>query len=282
MAAATQGWPLLRCLGVMLGALLPAAQLRAKQEPLWEFGLGIGALGFEDYRGSAVAHAYPVPVPYVLYNGKFLQADRDGVRGKLFNQKWIEVNLSFDATVPVRNDRERSGMPDLKSTVQLGPAVNLHLFRSADAKVKLDLRMPVQAAISVQTSPHLVGWTFTPKLNLDLADPFGFTGWNLGILSGPLFADRRYHEYFYTVDPQYATPTRPEYHATAGYAGTQVVTALSKRFPRFWVGGYLRYDTLSGAVFEDSPLVQRKGYWAAGVGFAWMIHQSSRWVEVPD
>jgi MipA family protein len=281
MTAATQGWPRLRCLGVMLGALLPAA-LPAKQEPLWEFGLGIGALGFEDYRGSAVTHAYPVPVPYVLYNGKFLQADRAGVRGKLFNQKWIEINLSFDATVPVRNDRERSGMPDLKSTVEMGPAVNLHLFRSADAKVKLDLRMPLQAAISVQASPHLVGWTFTPKLNLDLADPFGFTGWNLGILSGPLFADRRYHEYFYTVDPQYATPTRPEYHATAGYSGTQVVTALSKRFPKFWVGGYLRYDTLSGAVFEDSPLVQRKSYWAAGVGFAWMIHQSSRLVEVPD
>jgi outer membrane scaffolding protein for murein synthesis (MipA/OmpV family) len=101
-------------------------------------------------------------------------------------------------------------------------------------------------------------------------------------LSGPLFADRRYHQYFYTVDPQYATATRPQYHASAGYAGTQVVTALSKRFPKFWVGGYLRYDTLSGAVFEDSPLVQRRSYWAAGLGFAWMIHRSSQRVEVPD
>lgn len=262
-------------------ALLPV-WAGAKDEPLWEFGLGPGALAFEDYRGSATTHGYPVLVPYVLYNGKFLQADRDGVRGKLLNQEWVEINLSFGATVPVRNDRERSGMPDLKPTVEIGPSVNLHLFRSEDAKVKVDLRMPVEAALSVQASPRLVGLTFTPKLNLDLADPFGYAGWNLGMLSGPLFANRRYNDYFYTVQPQYATLSRPAFHASAGYAGTQFVTALTKRFPKFWVGAYLRYDVLSGASFEDSPLVQRRSYWAGGVGFAWILHRSTVTVSVPD
>ena len=281
MTAAIPRWPALPRLAALLAVLLPAWAC-AKDEPLWEFGLGPGALAFEDYRGSATTHGYPVLVPYILYNGKFLQADRDGVRGKLLNQKWIEINLSFDATVPVRNDRERNGMPDLKPTVQMGPSVNLHLFRSDDARVKLDLRMPVEAALSVQASPRLVGWTFTPKINLDLADPFGYPGWHLGTLVGPLFADHRYHNYFYSVDAQYATPLRPEYHATAGYAGTQFVTALTKRFPKFWVGAYMRYDVLSGAAFEDSPLVQRRSYWAGGIGFAWILHRSSVTVNVPD
>jgi hypothetical protein len=58
--------------------------------------------------------------------------------------------------------------------------------------------------------------------------------------------------------------------------------SLSKRFPRYWVGAFVRYDTLSGASFADSPLVRSNSYWAAGIGIAWMIGKSSRMVDVPD
>jgi MipA family protein len=254
----------------------------SKEEPLLEYGLGVGAVAFEDYRGSDTSHVYPLPVPYLVYNGKFLKADRDGVRGTLFNQDRVELNLSVNATTPVRSDRERSGMPDLRPTVELGPSFELHVLRSDDARIKLDFRMPLRAAFTVEASPKMIGWTFTPRFNLDIADPFGFAGWKLGLLAGPLFADRRYDDYFYTVAPQYATALRPAYQAVGGYAGTQTTAALSKRFPHFWVGAYVRYDTLSGAAFIDSPLVQSRRYWAGGVGISWMIHRSSTMVEVPD
>jgi outer membrane protein len=253
-----------------------------KEEPLLEYGLGVGAVAFEDYRGSDSSHVYPLPIPTLWYYGKFLKADRDGVRGTLFNQDRVELNLSGNATTPVRNDRERNGMPNLRSTLELGPSFDLHLLRSDDARIKFDLRMPLRAAFTVEASPRMIGWTFTPRFNLDIADPLGFAGWNLGLLTGPLFADRRYHDYFYTVAPQYATATRPAYQAVGGYAGTQAIAALSRHFPRFWVGAYVRYDTLSGAAFVDSPLVQRQSYWAAGFGISWMIHRSSTMVEVPD
>jgi outer membrane scaffolding protein for murein synthesis (MipA/OmpV family) len=42
------------------------------QKPLWEAGLGIGAVTFPDYRGSDESQVYPVPVPYFVYRGKFL------------------------------------------------------------------------------------------------------------------------------------------------------------------------------------------------------------------
>jgi len=57
---------------------------------------------------------------------------------------------------------------------------------------------------------------------------------------------------------------------------------LSKRFPSYWVGGFLRYDSLSGAVFGDSPLVKRSNYLAGGIAIAWIIGESSRRVEVTD
>jgi MipA family protein len=263
-------------------AIWGTSPVPAKEEPLLEYGLGVGAVAFEDYRGSDTTHVYPLPVPYVVYNGTFLKADRDGVRGTLFNQDRVELNLSVNATTPVKSDRERNGMPDLKSTVELGPSLDLHLLRSSDARFKLDLRMPLRAALTVEASPRYIGWTFTPRFNLDVADPLGLAGWHLGLLTGPLFADRRYHDYFYTVASQYATLSRPAYQATGGYAGTQAIASASKRFPHFWVGAYMRYDTLSGASFIDSPLVQRKSYWSAGFGISWMIHRSSTMVEVPD
>ena len=271
-----------RATAAALLAVCCAVPAHAKEVPLWEFGLGAGAIAFQDYRGSNTTHAYPLPVPYVVYNGKFLKADREGVRGTLFNQDWLEINLSFNLTTPVRNDRERSGMPDLRSTVELGPSFDFHLFRSDNRRVKFDLRMPLRYAATVESSPRIIGWTFSPRFNVDLRDPFGLVGWDLGLLAGPLFADHRYHDYFYSVAPQFATASRPQFQAEGGYAGTQTLAALSKRYPKFWVGAYMRYDTLAGAAFVDSPLVQRKSYWTGGFGFAWMIRKSSQIVEIPD
>src|SRR5260221_8763967 len=208
-----------------------AGAAAAKEEPLLEFGLGLGALAFEDYRGSATTHVYPLPVPYLLYNGRFLKADREGVRGTLFNQDWVELNLSGNATTPVRNDRARHGMPDLKSTLEIGPSLDFHLMHSADSRIKLDLRLPLRSAVTVGASPKFIGWTFTPRLALDVAAPAGFASWNTGLLVGPLLADRRYHAYFYSVAPPYATAARPVYQATGGYARKQALPAVSEASP---------------------------------------------------
>ena len=251
-------------------------------KPLWEFGIGPGALVLRDYRGADSSHAYPLPVPYFVYRGKFLQADRDGLRGKIFDQKLLELHISVSATPPVRKAAARSGMPDLKSTLEIGPALDARLWRSPQERLKLDLLLSFREAVTLESSPRSIGWIFDPHFSLDIADPFGATDWKLGLLTGPLFAARRYHDYFYSVAAQYATAERPAYTAAGGYAGTQMIVALSKRFPRFWTGAYVRYDTLSGAAFAGSPLVKRDNYWSAGIGAAWIVKQSARLVEAAD
>jgi len=252
---------------------------RAEQQPLWELGLGIGAVVFNDYRGADTTHVYPLPVPYFVYRGKILKSDRDGLRGKLLHQDRIELNLSVNATTPVRNNSARAGMPDLRSTIEIGPSLNAHLWRSADARAKLDLQLPARTAFTVEAHSHGIGGFSAPHLNLDLAQYAAPTGWKLGLLAGPLFAQRRYDDYFYSVAPQYATPTRPAYAAPGGYAGTQALVSLTRRFPDYWIGGYLRHDSLQGAAFADSPLVKRDSYWSGGLAFVWMIGKSQRQVE---
>jgi MipA family protein len=142
--------------------------------------------------------------------------------------------------------------------------------------------MPIRSAFAVESPPEGIGWTFSPQFAWDFHDPFGQEGWRVGFLAGPVFANRRYNSYFYSVAPQYATPTRPEYQASGGYSGTELLTSLSKRFPKFWVGAFVRYDTLADAAFADSPLVQRDHYFSAGIGIAWLLASSSRRVQVPN
>ena len=271
-----------KVLAAALSGVLACAAVRADQKPLWEFGLGPAALVLRDYRGADTSHAYPLPVPYFVYRGKFLEADRDGLKGKLFDQRFAELHISASATPPVRASATRSGMPDLRPTVEVGPALDVRLWRSAEERVKLDFLLSARSAITIEHSPRGIGWLIDPHFSVDIDAPAGATGWKLGLLAGPLFATRRYHDYFYSVATPFATQERPAYEAPGGYSGLQTLVSLSKRFPRYWTGAYVRYDTLSGAVFADSPLVKARSYWSAGVAIAWMISRSSRLVEASD
>lgn len=265
-----------------LTALSGSGRAAGAEKPLWEFGMGVGGILFQDYRGSDSSHFYPLPVPYFVYRGRFLRADREGIRGRLLHQDRIVLNLSFNATTPVHNNAARRGMPDLKSTVEVGPSLDTHLWRSADRQITLDLRIPLRAVFTLEARPREIGELLAPNLNLDAAGLKTLRGWDLGLLAGPILIDRHYAGYFYSVAPRYAIAGRPAYAAPGGYAGTELLASLSKRYPLLWVGAFVRYDTLAGARFQASPLVKRRGYWATGFGIAWMIRESHRLVETDE
>ena len=267
-------------IGLMIGCTAQADLL-----PLWEAGAGVGVINFPDYRGSDERRTYVLPVPYLVYRGEYLKVDRESLRGRLFHSDNVILDISLNGSVPVKsgNNKAREGMPDLDPSVEIGPALNITLGRSHDGKFKLDFRLPVRAVIASDFS-HVrhVGWLSQPNLSVDVVDPFGFSGWKLGLVAGPLFADRRYHNYFYGVAEEFATPERPAYAAHGGYAGSQFITALSKRHPNFWVGGFLKWDTLHGAAFENSPLVKRKEFFTGGFAVSWIFNESKTLVDVKD
>jgi outer membrane protein len=269
---------------IVAALMVGAGQSRAetRQEPLWEFGLGIGATAFQDYPGSDTTRLYPIPVPYFVYNGEFLRADKSGVRGLLINQDWLELNISGDINAVVPHDTARYGMPELRPTIELGPAVYFHIIKRDSGRLKLDLQVPVRAAFTIASSPQSIGWISDPRLVLKIKDTFGMHGWNTEFGSGPMFIDKKYSDYYYSVAPQYATANRPAYTAPGGYSGTQFGITVTKRFSRTWFAAYIHYDTLRGAVFQDSPLVERAYDWSAGFGFAWILGRSTRVVEVSN
>jgi outer membrane scaffolding protein for murein synthesis (MipA/OmpV family) len=268
---------------VALALLLLAGQARAELKPEWELGAGPAFVDFPLYRGAAERRSYLLPVPYVQYRGKFLQVDRDRVRGLLFRRERVELDLSVNGAVPVnsKDSEVRRDMPDLDPTVELGPSLIYHLYYDERRHTNLDLRLPVRAVFAVNTREiSRQGWLAQPTLNLDLRR--AIPGWNLGLQGSLLYGDRDYHSYFYDVAPQYATAVRPAYRAPGGYAGRQLLAALSRRYGQMWMGGFLKWDDLNGAVFADSPLVQRRQSFAAGFMVAWVFATSDRLVEVSD
>jgi outer membrane scaffolding protein for murein synthesis (MipA/OmpV family) len=271
--------------GLLLAALmLPAAALAAgESKPLWEAGVGVAALSFPYYRGSEQRQNFLMPVPYFTYHGDFLKADRHGLRGNLFDSERIDLTLSFSASPPTKSHdvAARNGMPDLKPTAEFGPQVDVTLWRSENHARFLKLRLPLRAAFTLENTPRHAGWIFSPNLNLDITDLPGLAGWNFGLVSGPFFADRKQHAFFYDIAPQQATVARPVYASGGGYSGTQFLAALSRRYEKVWIGAFARYDSLHGVVFDDSPLVKQKHFASAGLAVSWILGESTRrvWID---
>ncbi len=261
---------------------LGAGVVQAEQLPLWEVGAGFAVIDFPVYRGSDERRAYLLPAPYLNYHGQYLQVSRERARALFLRRDRVELDVSVNGSVPAKGAKARSGMPNLDATLELGPSLNVHLYYDEDRRTNVDLRLPVRSAIASDFSRvYDVGWLFQPQLDLDLHDVM-HEGWNMGFVVGPVFADRRYHQYFYNVAPQYATPTRPAYTAPGGYGGMQFIWALSKRYPGYWTGGFMKWDNLNGAVFANSPLVTSKSYFTIGWAVTWILDKSATTVEVSD
>jgi outer membrane protein len=75
---------------------------------------------------------------------------------------------------------------------------------------------------------------------------------------------------------------RPAYTASGGYSGSHITFSLSKRFPRYAVADFMRYDSLAGAVFDDTQLAKKRDGVSAGIAVAWGFKQSSRLAHVEE
>jgi outer membrane scaffolding protein for murein synthesis (MipA/OmpV family) len=266
-------------------SLICAPGARGEDQPLWEAGLGFTVLDFADYRGSDERTRYLLPVPYALYRGSILRVDRDRVRGMFFEADRVSIQLSVSGSVPVNSsdNAARKGMPDLDPTLEIGPSLELRLYESAASRVTVDLRLPARTVIATDIRhTHNVGWVFQPQINFDFRNVFQDAEWKTGLALGPVYGDKRYHNYFYGVTPEFATTQRPAYVAESGYAGGQVIATVSRRYQRMWVGGFVRWDSVAGAAFEPSPLVRQNNTVTTGLAVVWRLQQSQRLVPVRD
>lgn len=260
-------------------SLMTQSSWAAERKPLWEAGAGVGLLSLPDYRGSDQRRSYALPFPYFIYRGERLSVDRQGMRARLFDSDRFHLEASFTGNFALRSagNLARAGMPTLYPLLEAGPEL---VYTISPARglgdSHLDLRLATRTAFSFgggQVTQR--GWTASPYLRLSNLDLAG-SGVDFTATIGLLYGNAKYHDYLYSVGAEYSNGARPAFQASGGYGGVFSQVAAGRRFGNFWVGGYLRLDTLNGASFEASPLVRSQRYAAAGLAFSWIFAASSQ------
>jgi outer membrane protein len=266
---------------MLLVLFLPKSAI-CEEKPLWELGIGLGLLQMPDYRGSDENRFYLLPYPYVVYRGDILKIDEKRISGQIFKTDRVLLDFSGYGAVPVKssNNSARTGMPDLDPTFEIGPALKILLMKDKQDKYKVSLALPVRAFFSTDfSSVHQEGWVFSPRIDFEKKDIIPQTGLDLGISAGPMFVDSSYNDYYYTVQPAYATATRPAYSSGGGYSGSTLTFGLRKAYKQFVFNAFISADFLQGAVFQDSPLVKTKTSIMSGFGVSWIFLTSDKTVS---
>jgi len=265
---------------IISGLLLPQNAV-CEEKPLWELGAGLALLRLPDYRGSDENRFYVLPFPYLIYRGDIFRVDRERISGRIFKTDRLLLDVSIYGSVPVDSSKNsaRSGMPDLDPTFEIGPSLEIRLLENKQDRYKFSANLPVRAVFAVSSSSlYREGFVFSPRLNFQKDDIIPETGLNLGISAGPMFATSDYHSYYYSVDPEFATPSRPAYSASSGYSGSRVTIGLDKSYKQLIFNAFVSLDFLQGAVFEDSPLVKTKYSVMWGFAVSWIFLKSKKMV----
>jgi outer membrane protein len=255
--------------------LLASSSLAADEVPekIWELGVGLGSVFGPDYRGADEYRSFSSVIPYVVYHGKFISSDSDGVKAQFFSSDNIDFSLSASAYISPHSDKNkrRENMPSLGSTIELGPSLDIRLTGS-DLQSGWQLQLPWRAVFAVGGSSNkIIGSVIQPQLVYQQH----FSSWDLRYKTSVMFGSNVYHNYYYTVDAQFATAERPEFHASSGYSGFINDIALSRELDiadvktRF--AFFIRYDNLAKVKFKESPLFASENVWRGGVAFIWVI-----------
>ncbi len=272
------------CLLGMTGNSWGEEVLSKNALPLWELGLFNGAVRLPHYRGADEYKLYVLPLPYLVYRGKFIQSDKDGVKGIFFKTPQFESSISLSGNPPVDNDNKaREGMPELNALFEVGPALKW-FFRGRDALDTLCLQMAARGAFSINFDSGAdiayQGLHGSVHLVYNNRSLFERNGLSLGFNVGTDFADHELNSYFYDVSEDHVLPGRHFYESDGGYAGFSASANLLKTITKsLSLGMYCRWDNMSGTVSEDSPLVKEKNNFVVGCALIWKIAESGRLVN---
>lgn len=254
--------------------------------PLWEAGVLAAGGWVSHYPAASEGQFRALPIPYVIYRGDTLRIGDNGlVRArKEFADDRLEIDIGLDGAFDVdsKDNKARTGMPDLDLLVEVGPEITWH-FNNKKNPVQVDLSMEVRAVISAEfVSFGYEGVTVNPQLSVFDRE---FLGTHLRAYGsvGPVFGYDGMNEYFYQVDSAYAAPGRPAYRAKSGYIGTETTVGLAYPvtenlllFSAAQVGYY------GGAANEDSPLHRDDVNVNVGVGIRWSFWHSEARVPAFD
>ena len=248
----------------------PAADL-----PLWEVGVGGFGVSQQAYPGASEQVRRGLALPFLIYRGEYLRADRETLGLRAINQPNYEVDIGFAGAFGSRagDSESRRGMPELGTLVEFGPRLKWHLGPvNGDGRLRAEFAL--RGVFDLNDKFRNKGVSFEPRL---VWEQRGGGSWRYGTSAGALFGNRKLADTFYAVAPADALPGRPAYSAEGGLIALRLGATASREItPDLRLFLFGRLDSVAGAANRASPLVGKTIGASVGVGLAYTFARSSR------
>jgi MipA family protein len=264
---AASRWLVLACTGALS---VNAAAQDGSGPALWEIGGVAFGVSQQAYPGSDQQVNRALPLPYFLYRGEVLRADRDTAGIRALKTDTFELDVGFAGSFGASSGAldARQGMRELGTMVELGPRLKWRLGDTAGGG-RLTAEFPLRAVFDLSDKGAYRGVSFEPRLVYAIRSG----PWRYGASVGAIVADTRLAQTFYQVNASEATAGRPAYTAESGLVAWRAGGLFSRSLGRDWnLFGFARLDSVAGAANESSPLVRRKtgGSLGLGLSYTWL------------
>lgn len=245
--------------------------------PLWEVGVGALGASQQAYPGASERVNRGLALPFFIYRGDILRADRESVGLRAIKTRDFELDVGLAGSFGSDGDdvEARRGMPDLGTLVELGPRLKWNLGQGpAGGRLRADVAL--RGVFDISDGFGYRGLSFEPKLVYEnRSGP-----WRWGTSIATVIGNQRLADHFYGVAPVYATPTRRAYQADAGLITLRLGATATRELSRDWrVFGFARLDSVAGAANRNSPLVRKDLGASAGIGLIYTFARSERLVS---
>jgi len=241
--------------------------------PLWEIGAVGVAVSQQAYPGASERVNRGLALPFLVYRGEFLRADRGSAGIRALKTPVFEVDVGVAASFGSdANDIEaRRGMPDLGTRVEFGPRLKWNIWQGK-GNGRLRAEFPFRGVFDLSDGLAHKGMAFEPRLIFEGPAP---GGWSHNTSIGAVWGDRRLADTFYGVAPIYATPGRAAYVADSGLVAWRLSADFSRKLsPDLRLFVFARADSVAGAANRLSPLVQQKTGASVGLGLVYTWKRS--------
>jgi outer membrane scaffolding protein for murein synthesis (MipA/OmpV family) len=257
-------------------ASVASVQAQPSSLPLWEVGAFAGGVSTPAYPAASERATRVLALPFFIYRGEVLRADRGGLGARVINTDNFEFDIGFAASLPASSQdiAVRQGMPDLGTLLEFGPRMKITLARPAPGS-RLRLDLPLRSVLEINGGVRGQGWAFEPEITYETRD-IG-AGWSGSASASLVLGDRALNQYFYGVAQPYATAARPVFDAQAGLITTRLGVATSKALgPDLRFFGFARHDLYTGSANQSSPLFRQSNGTSVGAGLTWTFGRSEQ------
>jgi len=259
----------------------------SEAKPQIEWGLGGAAINSSAYPSSSVNIQRQFVLPWFIYRGDSVQVKDGGIKLIAYESDRLLIDLGLGGSLNADTSETpiRDGMPDIDFLFELGPQFNFSIsdhqrknwrnrvnwvsayrFALSTDLRRLDYRGPVATTELRYRKDSLTNNKVSFEAELEAT-----------------WAGNGLMDYFFAVDPEFETDTRPQFSANAGYLGLDLSLGLQYEFsPALSAFASIGVTNYAGSRNEDSPLFEDENNARVFLAVIWRLYASEAVTKVVD